>query len=658
MSVPKLCCAGLAAAFIASAGGQNVVEDGSDGITAPPLELTRAQVEEMVGRAPVYSSAEGREAERLGAALDRHVREFLEGAPWMPLHHTVGISGYEVYFNHPAEMFYALSIARPLLPATTAERVKKFLAAQVRELPPYDRDGFANKSGRARESYDVPMDLRMAGRGQAASAYGVYAFWAYCHYVEDDAVSAEHWAAIKTRMQSLLANDYAFDPARKDYRKDEAEKLNGDIAGLLGLARLARLSDDAAVEQKAGERLRSLLELRVNLERINPKILEPTESSTKHLHLSKLARFCPLAPELGEVLRQFTQGCGAAHLQSFRQARNGWHLAFGERMIGGENYTNPLHFSKALFDGAVFVEAVPAEALCSFVDVPWCKGDFYFVEKCVYALWAAGGRKFSATPRQALAAESPAPQSASVALFNGRDLSGLYTWLQDTKYEDPRGVFSVTNGVLRISGDGLGYLSTRQSQANYRLAVEFKWGSRNWPWGERIGKARDSGIFLHSTGPDGNSHDGRGAFKAAIECNVFEGATGDLLLIRGDAADGSLLAPRVTIETAGERDADGWPFWHRGGQRRTLERWGRVNWFGKDRQWQDRLGFRGPQDAEKPPGEWNRVECRCDGDHIAVSLNGVLVNEAFAVWPTNGPILLQCEGSEIFIRKFELQPLR
>jgi hypothetical protein len=46
------------------------------------------------------------------------------------------------------------------------------------------------------------------------------------------------------------------------------------------------------------------------------------------------------------------------------------------------------------------------------------------------------------------------------------------------------------------------------------------------------------------------------------------------------------------------------------------------------------------------------------GDHIAISLNGVLINGVFDVWPTNGPILLQCEGSEIFIRKFELQPLR
>jgi len=119
-----------------------------------------------------------------------------------------------------------------------------------------------------------------------------------------------------------------------------------------------------------------------------------------------------------------------------------------------------------------------------------------------------------------------------IKLFNGKDLTGFYTWLVDTKREDPRRVFTVTNGMIRISGDGLGYLSTEREYKNYRLIVEFKWGQKNWRWGDRIGKARDSGIFLHSVGPDGNSHDGQGAFKAAIECQIMQGAVGDLLLIR------------------------------------------------------------------------------------------------------------------------------
>ena len=95
------------------------------------------------------------------------------------------------------------------------------------------------------------------------------------------------------------------------------------------------------------------------------------------------------------ALARLDGGCGARNLKVFRQERNGWFLAFGDRLIGGENYTNPAHFPRSLFAGAVFLEQLPTEQLCAFIDVPWCQGDFYFIEKCVYALWAGAGRPWT-----------------------------------------------------------------------------------------------------------------------------------------------------------------------------------------------------------------------------------------------------------------------
>ena len=243
-----------------------------------------------------------------------------------------------------------------------------------------------------------------------------------------------------------------------------------------------------------------------------------------------------------------------------------------------------------------------------------------------------------------------------IPLFNGRDLSGLYTWLQDTRGEDPRDVFSVSDGVLRVSGDGFGYVSTDRAYRDYRLVVEFKWGDRNFRG--REGKARDSGIFLHSAGPDGNSFDGDGAYKAAIECQVMQGAVGDLMLINGKGEDGKRIPLRLTSTAAPQRDADGWPTWRRDGRPVTLEMGGRLNWFGKDPTWKDAFDFRGKADVEGKKDEWTRVECVCDGDRITVIVNGTVVNEARQVKPSQGPILLQCEGSEVFFRRFELHPLK
>jgi hypothetical protein len=255
------------------------------------------------------------------------------------------------------------------------------------------------------------------------------------------------------------------------------------------------------------------------------------------------------------------------------------------------------------------------------------------------------------------AAEGAVTPRETIRLFNGTNFTGFHTWLVDTKRADPRAVFTVTNGMIRISGEGLGYLGTEKEFHDYHLVVEFKWGRTNWPWGDRVGKARDSGIFLHATGPDGNSHDGGGAFMAAIECQVMQGAVGDFLLIRGAAADGSVMAPRITVEAAPDRDADGWWTWQAGGRKQAVTRWGRVNWSGKAREWRDELDFRGPRDVESARDEWTRVECMCDADQIQVKVNGTLVNEVSAVSPNRGKILLQCEGSEIFYRRLELRPL-
>lgn len=145
MSLRRIIRCGLAMVFVSALHAQNLALDGRTGRTAPPIQLTPSEVEEIVALKPVFRVAQGREAERVAARLNRHVRELLEGGPWMPFHHTLGISGYEVYFNHPAELFYGLSIALPLLPPDTANRVEKFLADQLERWPPYAEEGFDHK---------------------------------------------------------------------------------------------------------------------------------------------------------------------------------------------------------------------------------------------------------------------------------------------------------------------------------------------------------------------------------------------------------------------------------------------------------------------------------------------------------------------------------
>src|SRR5262245_56728342 len=89
-----------------------------------------------------------------------------------------------------------------------------------------------------------------------------------------------------------------------------------------------------------------------------------------------------------------------------------------------------------------------------------------------------------------------------VRLFNGRDLTGFYTFLKGLGVNnDPQNVFTVKDGVLRISGETWGGIVSEKEYANYHLTVEFKWGEKTF--GTRADKARDSGILLHCVGEDG-----------------------------------------------------------------------------------------------------------------------------------------------------------
>ncbi len=245
--------------------------------------------------------------------------------------------------------------------------------------------------------------------------------------------------------------------------------------------------------------------------------------------------------------------------------------------------------------------------------------------------------------------EAISPKNTAIQLFNGKNLDGLYTWLRDAKYEDPRKVFAVEDGMIHISGDGFGYVCTKQRYQNYHLVVEYRWGERTWQ--ARKTRARDSGVIVHCVDPDGSWYD---TFMAGIEAQIIEGGVGDFIVVPGKRADGSAIPVSLTAETA--KDRDGENIWHKGGQRITLNA-GRINWFGRDPDWDDVLGYRGKQDLDSPGKEWTRLDVICDGGHVIYRVNGVQANEGFDAVPSAGKILIQTEGAEVYVRRFELLPL-
>jgi Domain of Unknown Function (DUF1080) len=194
-------------------------------------------------------------------------------------------------------------------------------------------------------------------------------------------------------------------------------------------------------------------------------------------------------------------------------------------------------------------------------------------------------------------------------LFNGKDLAGWYSFLQNKgKNKDSNQVFTVNNGLLKITGQDFGYIVTERSFTDFHLVVEFKWGEKKYPPRENV--VRDNGICYYVVPQDR-------VWPRSVECQIQEGDCGDFWLIDSVTAvvDGVQQGPTNNTRVFKKKD------------------------------------------AEKPTGEWNRVEVIANKGKCTHIVNGVVVNEGENVSLRSGRILIQSEGAEIYYRKIEIKEL-
>jgi hypothetical protein len=237
-------------------------------------------------------------------------------------------------------------------------------------------------------------------------------------------------------------------------------------------------------------------------------------------------------------------------------------------------------------------------------------------------------------------------KKSDLQLFNGKNLDGWYTFIRERgKNVDPKKVFTVKNGMIRISGEEFGCITSNDEFENYKIIVEFKWGEITYA--PRADKARDSGLLLHSVGEDGGSD---GTWMHSIECQIIEGGTGDFIVVGDGSNKFSITCPVAPDKQGGSY------VYQPSGNKATINS-GRINWFARDPEWKDSKGFRGAKDIEKPVGKWNKIECIVKDKEIFIYLNGTLVNHAVDVQPQKGRIQIQSEGAEIFFRQIVLTPL-
>lgn len=250
----------------------------------------------------------------------------------------------------------------------------------------------------------------------------------------------------------------------------------------------------------------------------------------------------------------------------------------------------------------------------------------------------------------ALLAWAAATQAEARELFNGKDLANWYTFLKGSgKNCDPKGVFTVTNGVIRVSGEDFGCLTTEEEFSDYHLTAEYRWITKRGI-GPKAGKAPDSGILFHSTGPDGGFS---GIWMLSVEYNLILGASGDFWTVGKPDRPDIFLTAEVADEKLGGKHC----IWKEGGKEKTIHANDRICRFDIARDWTDTEDVK-PAVNEKPFGEWNTAELICEGDRVTCVFNGKTVNRAVHVSPARGKIQLQSEGFGVEFRRVSIEPVK
>jgi hypothetical protein len=243
-------------------------------------------------------------------------------------------------------------------------------------------------------------------------------------------------------------------------------------------------------------------------------------------------------------------------------------------------------------------------------------------------------------------------QKKIIHLFNGKNLDGWYTFIQSKgKANDPDKVFSVVDGMIRVSGFEHGCITTNDVYENYTLEVEYKVGEQAYD--SRKGKAYDSGILIHSNGKDGEYGN---VWMKSIEIQVIEGGTGDFFVVSSPEDENFSITSTVDPKSYNSKN-EGGVFLPNGIETTVFTPAHPVRRLGVEQQRTDIARFRNKNEIEKPHGEWNLVKIIAKDDKIDVYLNGKLVNQAKNVKPKKGRIQIQSEGAEFFYKKIDLTPL-
>jgi hypothetical protein len=277
------------------------------------------------------------------------------------------------------------------------------------------------------------------------------------------------------------------------------------------------------------------------------------------------------------------------------------------------------------------------------------------MKECLQVVFCAAILIASSSLPAALQAEEekqagPALEDGFRPLFNGKNLDGWYTFMQEHGHDkDPDRIITIEDGVIHLYKHAkhgnkvlMGYIATDEEHSDYHFRVQYKWGEKKFA--PRFEILRDAGIYYHHVGRDF-------VWPRAMQYQVEKTNIGDIVTV-GNLQYDTWVDP----ETSDKRKPT-FMLSEDGGVEQMHGHQAGITHLAHRGQW------------EKPG--WNQIEVICRGDCSEHWLNGKLVAKCKNIqqpvegagdkkWFAplrKGKILLEIEAAEIFFRNIELKDL-
>lgn len=390
--------------------------DGPQGSVTPPLdgdpvfppELSisipdPSELEEYVLEVEEYTP-DWTKVSDLRARLEAEVEDLISGDRYAPFFLLSGKNNGRLFFADPSEELYVLSISFPYLSPALQAQVRAYLAETITQYDPL-RDQYPVEEGRRRERYEaLGIDNWQACQEDWYCSPRVppleerlYHLWTYAHYTGDWSFIEDNWQAIRDRMHGEIDPN---DPESLLASRDDVS-LNRRVSSLIAYTRMAGHLGDQDEYQWGLDAATKGLAARIEFEDshrpqygawIGERRLPAHNEYFMETNWGQggyIPRYLGLTPEIGHALRDYAwedMQLQDTFIETVVPAQYlSWSLAVGrnEQFTSSPTQALEVYLAKAL------IMQEDSETLRQYVNIPWCRGDLYYIEKLVLAIRAS-----------------------------------------------------------------------------------------------------------------------------------------------------------------------------------------------------------------------------------------------------------------------------